>query len=260
VKRNPFERDLPPGAAQSEPLSLLEPLPPITTTHTATSAAPGMAAATDHPAPPPMPPLEVTHATPPGLDPLAVQHSGPDSVQPLTNPISLAGTASNLPSIAPSGAAQYDPLPSIAVVQNAKINHLEPIAAAHSLPEGLPAVQHSEFSTQEALPSVEVAHQAPELLAPLAAAPAAVPPAPPEVDVRHSAPEPLSPVTVQTSTPGVFSPIEHPPHTEPPAMQPLQVTQSKQDEVDVEALLSAVQPREEKSFFRLSGVPLLSEM
>lgn len=273
MKRNPFERDLPPGAAPSEPLSLLEPLPPVVTTHTAPAPSPGMESLPQPAASPPLPPLEVTHTPAQPLEPVAVQHSVADLMPPIEHrptqqlaPFSTltANTAAEAPKLAPmepSPARQYDPLPNIEVVPNrnseplAPIEHnvgnpepLQAISNSQTAPDPLTVVQLSEHTAPEALPRVEANHQAPELLAPLVAAPAATP-------------EPLQvPPEQYTSSATPLPALEPHPAAPPPALPPLETTQSKQDEVDVEALLSSVQPREERSFFKLSGVPLLSEM
>jgi hypothetical protein len=72
-------------------------------------------------------------------------------------------------------------------------------------------------------------------------------------------PEPLPELKVSVEPPPDLEPLSVS-YQSPEPLPELMLRHSDFQEIDVESLLSSVQQREEKSFFSLTGIPLLSEM
>ncbi len=82
---------------------------------------------------------------------------------------------------------------------------------------------------------------------------------PSTLELGAQQPEPLPELKVSVEPPPDLEPLSVS-YQSPEPLPELMLRHSDFQEIDVESLLSSVQQREEKSFFSLTGIPLLSEM
>lgn len=226
----------------------------------------------------PLPRLMSVFDSPAPLEPLQTgsqQGLTVPSTEPLPPPESNFGPSPEVQPLAISAPEQVGPASELALSAPASPEHPEPLAVQpsstpevaplpSSAPEMPPALQEVATSQPAAPPPgdvspLEVHSVPPEPLQEIAAQPQNSPENPAPLETAQSQPSDPEPITPPHYQIDPLSPLELGQY-QVQDLTPLEVHHDPFQEIDVESLLASVQQREEKSYFGLTGIPLLSEM